>query len=69
MREKFKKSKFILLIIPLGIVIIYIDQKIIQDGFLSTNEIGDHYIFIAGLVAIVIGLLATILYYDKQSKS
>ena len=47
MREKFKKFKFILLIIPLGIVIRYIDQKIIQDGFLSTNEIGDHYIFVA----------------------
>ena len=69
MREKFKKFKFILIIIPLGVVIRYIDQKITQDGFLSTNEIGDHYIFIAGLVAIVIGLLATILYYDKQSKS
>ena len=68
MKEKFKKFKFILLIIPLGIVIRYIDQKITQDGFLSTNEIGDHYIFVAGLVAIVIGLLATILYYDKQSK-
>ena len=61
MREKFKKFKFILLIIPLGIVIRYIDQNIIQAGFLSTNEIGDHYIFICGLVAIVIGLLATIL--------
>jgi len=53
----------------LGIVIRYVDQKVTQDGFLSTNAIGDHYIFIAGLVVIVIGLLAAILYFDQQSNS
>ena len=69
MKEKLKKFRFILLLIPLGIVIRYIDQKVTQDGFLSTNAIGDHYIFIAGLVVIVIGLLAAILYFDQQSNS
>tara|TARA_B100001059_G_scaffold174360_1_gene174655 strand:+ start:5684 stop:5893 length:210 start_codon:yes stop_codon:yes gene_type:complete len=69
MKEKLKKFRFILLLIPLGIVIRYIDQKVTQDGFLSTNAIGDHYIFIAGLVVLVIGLLATILYFDQQSNS
>ena len=57
------------MLIPLGIVIRYVDQKVTQDGFLSTNAIGDHYIFIAGLVVIVIGLLAAILYFDQQSNS
>tara|TARA_B100001093_G_C25963262_1_gene650029 strand:+ start:133 stop:342 length:210 start_codon:yes stop_codon:yes gene_type:complete len=69
MKEKLKKFRFILLLIPLGIVIRYVDQKVTQDGFLSTNAIGDHYIFIAGLVVLVIGLLATILYFDQQSNS
>ena len=69
MKEKLKKFRFILLLIPLGIVIRYVDQKVTQDGFLSTNAIGDHYVFIAGLVVLVIGLLAAILYFDQQSNS
>lgn len=69
MKEKLKKFRFILLLIPLGIVIRYVDQKVTQDGFLSTDAIGDHYIFIAGLVVIVTGLLAAILYFDQQSNS
>ena len=69
MKEKLKKFRFIVLLIPLGIFIRFVDQKIIQDGFLSTNAIADHYIFIASLVVIVMGLLAAILYFDKQSDS
>tara|TARA_B100001057_G_scaffold166661_1_gene167400 strand:+ start:3689 stop:3898 length:210 start_codon:yes stop_codon:yes gene_type:complete len=69
MKEKLKKFRFILLLIPLGIVIRYVDQKVTQEGFLSTNAIRDHYTFIAGLVVIVIGLLAAILYFDQQSNS
>jgi len=68
-KEKIKKFKFLLLLIPLGIVIRFIDQKVTQDGFLSTNTISDHYLFISGLVIIVIALLVAILYYDKQSNS
>jgi len=67
MKEKLKKFRFIFLLIPLGIVIRFVDQKVTQDGFLSTNAISDHYLFITGLVVIVIGLLAAILYFDKQS--
>lgn len=67
MKEKLKKFRFILLLIPLGIIIRFVDQKVTQDGFLSTNAISDHYLFITGLVVIVIGLLAAILYFDKQS--
>jgi hypothetical protein len=68
-KEKLRKFRFLLLLIPLGIVIRFVDQKVTQDGFLSTNAISDHYLFIAGLVVIVIGLLAAILYFDKQSNS
>ena len=67
MKEKLKKLSFILLLIPLGIIIRFIDQKVTKEGFLSTNAISDHYLFVSGLVIIVIGLLAAILYFDKQS--
>ena len=67
MKERLKKLSFILILIPLGIIIRFVDQKVTEDGFLSTNAISDHYIFVTGLVIIVIGLLAAILYFDKQS--
>jgi hypothetical protein len=69
MKKNIKKYRFILLLIPLGFVIRFVDQKVTQDGFLSTNAIADHYLFISGLVIIVIALLAVILYFDKQSNS
>jgi hypothetical protein len=67
MQNILKKIKFLLLLIPLGIVISYIDRQVTKDAFLSTNEISDHYIFIGGLILIVISLLGAVLYYDKKS--
>lgn len=67
MNKKLKKFRFILFLIPLGMIIRFIDQKVTQDSFLSTNAISDHYIFIASLVIIVIALLGAILYFDNQS--
>ena len=67
MKERLKKLSFILILIPLAIIIRFVDQKVTEEGFLSTNAISDHYIFVTGLVIIVIGLLAAILYFDKQS--
>ena len=67
MKERLKKLSFILILIPLGIIIRFVDQKVTEEGFLSTNAISDHYLFVSGLVIIVIGLLAAILYFDKQS--
>ena len=67
MKERLKKISFILILVPLGIIIRFVDQKVTEEGFLSTNAISDHYIFVIGLVIIVIGLLAAILYFDKQS--
>tara|TARA_B100001248_G_C27267697_1_gene401520 strand:- start:68 stop:277 length:210 start_codon:yes stop_codon:yes gene_type:complete len=67
MKERLKKLSFILILIPLGIIIRFVDQKVTEEGFLSNNAISDHYLFVTGLVIIVIGLLAAILYFDKQS--
>ena len=62
-----KKLKFIFILIPLGIIIRYVDLKVTKDGFLSTNEIADHYIFVFGLLFIVIGLVFVIIYFEKKS--
>ena len=67
MKERLKKLSFVLILIPLGIIIRFVDQKVTEEGFLSTNAISDHYLFVTGLVIIVIGLLAAILYFDRQS--
>ena len=41
-------------------------DKTIINGFLSTNKILDHYIFITVLVSVVIILLLIIFRYDKN---
>jgi hypothetical protein len=45
MNSFLNKYKFILLLIPIGLFIAFLDGKILE-GFLATNEIPDHYIFI-----------------------
>jgi hypothetical protein len=62
-----KKLRFLLLLIPLGIIIRYVDLEITKGGFLSTNEKSDHFMFIGGLVFLVIGLIVVVLYFDKKS--
>ncbi len=62
-----KKLSFLLLLIPLGIIIRYVDLEITKGGFLSTNEKSDHFVFIGGLVFLVIVLLVVVLYFDKKS--
>ena len=67
MKKRLKKLSFVLILIPLGIIIRFVDQKVTKEGFLSTNAISNHYLFVSGLVIIVVCLLAAILYFDKQS--
>ena len=62
-----KKLRFLLLLIPIGIIIRYVDLEITKGGFLSTNEKSDHFWFIGGLVFLVLGLLVVVLYFDKKS--
>ena len=64
-----KKLRFLLLLIPLGIIIRYVDIEITKSGFLSTNKKSDHFIFIGGLVFLVIGLILIVLFFDKKSNT
>ena len=61
-----KKLRLLLLLIPLGIIIRYVDLEVTKGGFLSTNEKSEHFVFIGGLVLLVLALLAFIIYFDKK---
>ncbi len=65
MKKKIKDLRFLLILIPLALIITIMDKTIIN-GFLSTNKILDHYIFITVLVSVVIILLLIIYRYDKN---
>ena len=65
MKKKIKDLRFMLILIPLALIITIVDKTIIN-GFLSTNKILDHYIFITVLVTVVIILLLIIFRYDKN---
>ena len=65
MKKKVRDLRFILILIPLALIITLMDKTIIN-GFLSTNKILDHYIFLTVLVSVVIILLVIIFRYDKK---
>ena len=65
MKKKMRDLRFMLILIPLAVIITIMDKTIIN-GFLSTNKILDHYIFITVLVSVVIILLLIIFRYDKN---
>ena len=65
MKKKVRDLRFILILIPLSLIITIMDKTIIN-GFLSTNKILDHYIFLTVLVSVVIILLVIIFRYDKK---
>ena len=65
MKKKVRDLRFMLILIPLALIITIMDKTIIN-GFLSTNKILDHYIFITVLVSVVIILLLIIYRYDKN---
>ena len=65
MKKKVRDLRFLLILIPLALIITIMDKTIIN-GFLSTNKILDHYIFLTVLVSVVIILLVIIFRYDKD---
>ena len=65
MKKKIRDLRFMLILIPLALIITIMDKTIIN-GFLSTNKILDHFIFITVLVSVVIILLLIIFRYDKN---
>ena len=68
MNSFLKRFKFILILIPVSIFISFIDKKIIS-GFLSTNEIPDHYLFIGSLVVVISILIYYVLRFDNKINS
>jgi hypothetical protein len=65
MKKKVRDLRFLLILIPLALIITIMDKTIIN-GFMSTNKILDHYIFLTVLVSVVIILLVIIFRYDKN---
>ena len=63
-----KRFKFILILIPVFIFISFLDKKIIS-GFLSTNEIPDHYLFIGSLFVVISILIYCVLRFDNKINS
>lgn len=63
-----KRLGFLLILIPLGLFIRYLDLQVF-DGFLSDNQTVDHIKFIGVLVVVVSVLLTAILYFDKKSNT
>lgn len=68
MNSFLKRFKFILILIPVSIFISFIDKKIIS-GFLSTNEIPDHYLFIGSLFIVISILIYYVLRFDNKINS
>ena len=68
MNSFLKRFKFILILIPESIFISFLDKKIIS-GFLSTNEIPDHYLFIGSLFIVISILIYYVLRFDNKINS
>ncbi|MBT3542164.1 hypothetical protein N9Y47_04860 [Flavobacteriaceae bacterium] len=67
MNSFLNKFKFIFLLIPVGLFIAFLDGKILQ-GFLASNQIPDHYLFIGSLVLVVMGIIFAILRFDNKNE-
>ena len=67
MKSNLKRLRFLLILIPLGLFIRFIDLEV-SDGFLATNETVDHYKYMLGLVAAVALLLSAVLYFEKNTE-
>jgi len=60
-----KRFRFVIILLPLAIFISFMDKKIIS-GFLATNQIPDHYLFIGSLIVVISVLIFTVLRFDKN---
>ena len=65
MNSLINKFKFVFLLIPVGIFIAILDGEILQ-GFLASNQIPDHYLFIGSLVLVVMAIILSVLRFDKK---
>lgn len=58
----------ILILIPVGLFISFLDKKVIS-GFLSTSQISDHFLFIGSLVIAISIIIFFVLKFDKKINS
>ena len=63
-----KRFKFLFILLPLALFISFLDKKVLT-GFLSSNEIPDHYIFLGSLVIVICILIFAVLRIDKNVNS
>lgn len=68
MKAILKKYKFIFILIPLGLVISFLDLNVL-DGFLADSEIKDHYLFLGILLVVIIALIFAVLKFDKSTEN
>ena len=68
MKSFVKRFKFALILFPLALFISFLDEKILQ-GFLASNEIPDHYIYIGSLVVAISILIFAVLRFEKNVNS
>ncbi|MBF11107.1 MAG: hypothetical protein CMC63_02630 [Flavobacteriaceae bacterium] len=68
MKSFLNRFKFTFILIPVALFISFLDKKIIS-GFLSSNEIPDHYLFIGSLLVVIITLIYVVLRFDKNTNS
>ena len=66
MKKNLLKYRFLLLLIPIGLFVRNIDIKV-YDGFLSNNSVSEHYSYLGILLAVLIILIFSIIYFDKKS--
>ena len=66
MKKNLLKFRFLLILIPIGLFIRYIDIKV-NDGFLSNNSLSEHYIYLGFLLIVLFILIFSIIYFDKKS--
>ena len=67
MKTILRPLRFLLILIPLGLFIRFIDLEITQ-GFLASNETSDHFKYMLGLVVVVALLLTAVLYFEKNTE-
>ena len=65
--KKFIENRWILILIPLGGFIYFIDKKL-TNGLLDDNEFSDHLFLVGTLIIVVSILLAIVVNIDKKSQ-
>ncbi len=66
MKKNLLKFRFLLILIPVGFFIRYIDIKV-YDGFLSNNSLSEHFSYLGLLLIVLFILIFLVIYFDEKS--